>query len=117
MSPLHCCVFALFDTLCNCEHQCLLNNLYMLVKFAKAVFNHPKRVRLFGVVQKAMHGLPKCIYQEEQKIKEKLLMVRGTVKAAVLKGDKQCPDLVAASVYDTKPVHFLLMACKKMNGW
>ena len=41
--------------------------------------------------------------------------MRGTVKAAVLKGDKECPDLVASSVYDTKPVHFLLMVCESLK--
>ena len=36
--------------------------------------------------------------------------VRGTVKAAVLKGDPDCPNLVlASSVYDSKPVHYLSM--------
>ena len=35
--------------------------------------------------------------------------VRGTVKAAILKGDPDFPSLVATSVYDTKPVHFLSM--------
>jgi len=37
--------------------------------------------------------------------------VRGTTKAAVLTGDPEAPDLVAFSVFDTKPVHFLSMAC------
>ena len=35
--------------------------------------------------------------------------MRGTVKAAVLEGDPSCPQLVATSVYDAKPVHFLSM--------
>ena len=38
------------------------------------------------------------------------LKVRGTVKAAELKGDANCPNLCAVSVYDTKPVHFMTMA-------
>ena len=33
----------------------------------------------------------------------------GTVKAAVLEGDPKCPNLVASSVYDAKPVHYLSM--------
>ena len=32
--------------------------------------------------------------------------MRGKTKAAVLEGVFECPDLVAFSVYDTKPVHF-----------
>ena len=31
------------------------------------------------------------------------------MKAAVLRGDENCPNLIAASVYDTKPVHYLSM--------
>ena len=34
-----------------------------------------------------------------------------TVKAAVLEGVPPLPFLVAVSVYDTKPVHFLSMTC------
>ena len=40
------------------------------------------------------------------------IKVRVTVKAAVLKVDLKCPALVATSVYDTKPVHFLSMNYK-----
>ena len=28
---------------------------------------------------------------------------------AVIQGDKECPDIVASIIYDTKPVHFLSM--------
>ena len=37
------------------------------------------------------------------------------MKVAVLKGDSQCPDLVATSVYDTKPVHFLSMSAESIK--
>ena len=40
--------------------------------------------------------------------------VRGTVCAAMLDGDPNCPSLLAVSVYDTKPVHFLSMAAEKI---
>ena len=33
----------------------------------------------------------------------------------MLQGDEQCPDLVASSIYDTRPVHFLSMACDKIK--
>ncbi len=32
----------------------------------------------------------------------------------MLEGDPDCADLVAFSVYDTKPVHFLSTACTSM---
>jgi len=37
----------------------------------------------------------------------KLLQLFGTTKAAVLKNCPDCPDLIACSIYDTKPVHIL----------
>jgi hypothetical protein len=43
------------------------------------------------------------------------ITTRGTVKAAVLKGDPDCPNLVAVSVYDTKPVHFIFMFCENIE--
>ena len=40
---------------------------------------------------------------------------RGTVKAAVLVGDPDCPNLVASSVYDTKPINYLSMVSEKIE--
>ncbi len=37
--------------------------------------------------------------------------MRGATKAVALTDDPKVPDLVAFSVYDTKPVNFLSMAC------
>ena len=34
---------------------------------------------------------------------------------ALLQGDTKCPDLVASSIYDTKPVHFLSMVCTEIK--
>ena len=39
------------------------------------------------------------------------MRVRGMTMAAVLTDDPECPNLIAFSVYDMKPVHFLSMAC------
>ena len=39
------------------------------------------------------------------------MRVRGMTMAAVLTDNPECPNLVAFSVYDMKPVHFLSMAC------
>ena len=41
--------------------------------------------------------------------------MRGATKAAVLKGDPECLNLVTFSVYDTKPVHFLSMPCTNLK--
>jgi hypothetical protein len=69
------------------------------------------KVCVSGVTRKGMSGLPDCVLRDEAKNKKMQMLVRGTVKAAVLKGDPNCPNLVATSVYDTKPVHFLSTSC------
>ena len=68
-----------------------------------------------GVTRKGMRGIPKCVVQEEQLSKKGQDAVRGTTKAAVLKGDDECPSLIASSVYDSKPVHFLSMMSKEIK--
>ena len=40
--------------------------------------------------------------------------MRHTVKAAVLKGGSVCKDLIAVSLYDTKPVYFLTSATSQL---
>jgi len=69
------------------------------------------KVLCHGVARRSGRGLPKSVIQDEVKNKVQQEKVRGTTKAAVLTGDPEAPDLVAFSVYDTKPVHFLSMAC------
>jgi hypothetical protein len=44
-----------------------------------------------------------------------LAAVRHTVKAVVLRGDEVCKDLLAVSIYDTKPVYFLSHAAEKLE--
>jgi len=112
LSPLHARVMALFDALPDKRHRVYFDNLYMSAKFARAAYNHPKQVFVAGVVRKGGRGLPPAIFQEEVKNPKEVQQVRGTVKVAVLKGDPGCPDLIAASVYDTKPVHFMSMAAE-----
>ena len=63
------------------------------------------KVLVNGVTRKGMRGLPKCVLQDEVVLRSAQINVRGTVKAAVLEGDDDCPNLIACSVYDTKPVH------------
>jgi hypothetical protein len=111
LSTLHSRVVALFDCLQGKFHHCSMDNLYMSAKFARHAYLHAFKVLISGVTRKSMRGLPSCIMQEEVKTRSQQLKVRGTVKAAILEGDPQCPALVATSVYDTKPFHFLSMNC------
>jgi hypothetical protein len=115
LSPLHSRVMALFDTVKDDHHQCAMDNLYNSVAFCKAAVNHSKKVLCHGVTRKGMRGIPNCVKQEEGKNKKEQLEKRGTVKAAVLEGDSKCQNLVASSVYDTKPVHYLSMVAEELK--
>ncbi len=108
-------MLGLFDTLEDKGHRVGLDNPYMSARFCKEVYIHPSKVLLHGVTRKGGRGLPVCVIQEEKERPEDKAKARGTVKLAVLEGDDDCPNLVAASVYDQKPVHFLSMACKDVK--
>eukprot|EP00957_Ditylum_brightwellii_P066305 5033248-Ditylum_brightwellii.AAC.1 len=42
-------------------------------------------------------------------------LICGTVKTDVIGGDAGCPCLVASSVYDSKPVHYLSMVTHELK--
>ena len=109
LSPLHARVMGLFDSLVNPHHQCFMDNLYNSASFCRAAYNHPKKVLTSGVTRKGARGIPESVVQVEVTSRSAQIEVRGTVKAAVLEGDPGCPNLIASSVYDTKPVHYLSM--------
>ena len=67
-------------------------------------------------VTRPSRGIPSCITQEAVTKKEDLLSTRGTMKASIFVGDSSVPSLVAASLYDTKPVYLISNACNKV-GW
>ena len=115
LSPLHCRVMSLFDTLQDRNHICGMDNLYNSATFCRNAYTHDKRVLVHGVVRKGMRGVPAAVKQEEVKNRKKQIEVRGTVKVAVLQGDKDCPNLVVSSIYDTKPVHFMSMVCTEIK--
>ena len=54
-----------------------------------------------------IQGVSEEIIQQEVKIKKKQDKVRGEVKLAVMEGDATCPDVLACSIYDTKPVQII----------
>ena len=63
-----------------------------------------------GVSRTHGRGFPPLIIQLEVKNKNEAERLRGTTKAARLVNSTKCPDLLAVSVYDTKPVHLLSTA-------
>jgi hypothetical protein len=95
ISPLHARVMYMFDSLKERYHQCGMDNLYISAKFLAAASAHDKCVLVSGVCCKGGRGLPKSVLQEEVKSRTEQIRVRGTVKAAVLKGDDDCVNLVS----------------------
>ena len=43
-----------------------------------------------------------------------MIQAIGAVKAGVIEGGDNCPELVCFSVIDTKPIHFLSMAFPRL---
>ena len=106
---------SMFDCVEEKKNTCGCNNLYISAKFCKNAFMHPNRILLYGVARKSGRGLPDCVLQEEKATKTEQVKVRGTVKASKLTGDPGCPNLLAVSVYDTKPFHFLSAAAENIE--
>ena len=115
LSPLHARVMGLFDSIVDDNHQCAMDNLYNSGAFCKAAYNHRQKVLCHGVTRMGMRGIPKHVQQLEVKNRKEQMAVRGTVRAAVLEGDPDCPNLVASSVYDAKPVHYLSMVSDELK--
>jgi len=111
LSPLYSRCLFLFEQFKEKQHMGGVDNLYTSAKFLSEAYKGKNKVMLLGITRKSCHGVPKSILQEEIKNVKWQMRVRGTTMAAVLEGNSECPNLVALSVYDMKPVHFLCMAC------
>jgi hypothetical protein len=92
-----------------------LDNLYISASYCREALVGRNEVMVHGVYRKEECGIPPCVLQKEVK-KNEQAAVRGKTKAAVMEGDPDCKDLVAFSVYDTKPVHFLSTACTSLSS-
>lgn len=105
-SPLFARVFALFDTLEDKHHHVAFDTAW----FCRAAYvDHPMKQLTHGVTRKGGRRIPSCVQQEEITKKDDLDRVRGIVKVAKLEVDPECSCLIASSVYDTNPVHYLNM--------
>lgn len=95
-AALHSRSLWLFDQLERKHHRVWVDNYYMSAKFAKAAFKGPNKVLLTGVTRSG-RGAPQMVTQKEVKPAD-APTTRGTVKAAVLEGDPDCPELIALSI-------------------
>ena len=76
----------------------------------------PQKAMVHGATRPSLRGIPSILVKQDiVKRKSDLARVRHTVKVAVLKGDSVCKYMVALSMYDTKPVYMLSMACVKVG--
>ena len=100
---------ALFDEVTDEYHECGVDNLYMSAKLCRDAYTYLNKINIHGVTRKSESGLLSTIIQQELQNKVKKEKVRGTVIDAGRVGDSKCPSLIAVSVYDTKPIHFLSM--------
>ena len=91
LSPLHDRVVYLFDSCENEYHICDVDNLYISAKFFKDTFNHNKKINLHVVIRHYGHEQPESVLQEYVSNKKDQEKFRGTVRAAELIGDKDCP--------------------------
>ena len=114
-SPLHARVIGLIHQLPDKYYTLGMDNLYMSAKLCRLAYGMQQKVMVHGVTRPSLRGIPPAIKQNEVSKKKDLEEVRHTVKAAVLKGDEVCKDLLSVSLYDTKPVYFLTNATETLE--
>ena len=106
--PTQARVLFLLDQLPGKYYRCYLDNLFMSAKLCRTTnVSLKSKVMLHGVTRVSGRGLPKSIIQDQVFTINELKTCTGTTKAAVIVGDSEYPALIAFSVYDSKPVHFL----------
>ena len=114
-SPLHARVIGLISQLPDKYYTLGMDNLYNSAKLCRLCYSLPQKVMVHGVTRQSGRGIPSIVKQDEVTRKGDLEKVRHTVKAAVLRGDEVCKDLVSISLYDTKPVYILSNACETIS--
>mmetsp|Transcript_26908 Transcript_26908/g.79527 ORF Transcript_26908/g.79527 Transcript_26908/m.79527 type:complete len:145 (+) Transcript_26908:159-593(+) len=105
-------VIFLVQKLSNDWTHVFMDNLFNSVSLARVCYQENGLVH--GVMRTNDRGFPPDVIQSDTKTKAKQAADCGTVKVAVLR-DPHCPDLVACSVYDTKPLHLLLMVTEPVK--
>ncbi len=82
-----------------------MDNLFNSQKLFTALYL--AKALAHGVCRTKHRGLPPSIIQSVEDNAKKAENLCGTTKAAQLSNLPDCPNLLAVSVYDTKPVHIL----------
>ncbi len=105
----------MFESFPDHFHQVDMDNLFNSVQFSIAAANCKTKVLTQRILRKNGRGAPPIIFQEEVTGK-KAEATRGTVKAAVLKGDSCAQGLIVASCFDQKPFDMVSNVTTKV-GW
>jgi hypothetical protein len=113
LSPTATRVVWLADRLPNRWTRLYMDNLFNSEKLFSALYK--AECLAHGVVRTNGRGFPNSIIQREAPTLKLAEATRGTTKAARLSGSSKCPDLLAVSLYDTKPVHILSTAAKEVR--
>jgi hypothetical protein len=108
LSPTARRVVWLASRLPNRWTRIYMDNLFNSRKLYEALYR--TEALAHGVARTNGRGIPPSIIQKEEKNVSRAEQLRGTTKAARLINFDACPNLLAASVYDTKPVHILSSA-------
>ena len=111
---MHARLLHMFSGLNDVGHKVKMDNLFNSVRLARESFALPQKVLTDGVIRKSGRGVPPCVIQEELKGKH-AEAARGTLKAAVLKGDSKSCDLVIVSNYDQKPFYMITHSIPKIT--
>ena len=115
LSLTACRVVWLAQQLPNEWTEVYMGNLFNSWKLCTALYL--ANALAHGVVCTHGRGLPTSVLQTEEKNAKRAEPLRGTTKAARLSNCPECPNLIAASVYDTKPVHMISTTTRDSNGW
>ena len=68
------------------------------------------------MTRKGWRGITEPIKHIKTVNQRKKMKFFGTVKAAVLEGSMGFPNLVASSIYETKPINYLSMVTEELKG-
>ena len=67
------------------------------------------KILTYGVTRKGMRGIPPQITQEELKSNKAQIDTRRTSNESVMEEDPKCTNLIESIMYDTTPVHYIIM--------
>ena len=106
LCPLHARVMALIEQLQHKYHCIYMDNLYLSAKLCLVTWKYHKAM-IHGVCRQGGRGIPEKIKQQPLTKQDEEFAARGTLYAAICKGDPEMTPIVCTSLYDVKPFYML----------